>query len=144
MFLCLLAFISFWVRLDLPCANHVRLTSKHKDPNRFVSLSTSPAVALYYARCKGEMLQRVVRVDLRRLRPSRLIDVSTEEAATAAGLGPEAKCCTGGDGELLYLVPELQRQGVADSEKIFQDLGELTAEEILEAFADPETTLCKL
>jgi ribonuclease HI len=69
---------------------------------QYVSLTVVPAVALYYARCTGAAFQRVVRIDLTRLRPRSLIDLRTHAAAGAAGLSPRAMCCTGGDGELLY------------------------------------------
>jgi hypothetical protein len=69
---------------------------------QYISLTARPAVALYYARCCGALQQRVVRIQLSKLDPRRLVDVRTEAASNEAGLGPAAKCYTAGDYELLY------------------------------------------
>eukprot|EP00662_Eupelagonemidae_sp_cell21_P020697 gene20697-12484_t len=71
----------------------------------YVSLVARPEVALYRARSGGAPPHRVVRVDLHRLRLRRLVDLRTDTLASAAGLGPEARRCTDGDGELLYAGP---------------------------------------
>eukprot|EP00662_Eupelagonemidae_sp_cell21_P014828 gene14828-63532_t len=78
---------------------HVRGVAKQ---SQFVSLTVFPEVALYYARCRAALSQRIVRVDLQRLRGSRLVDLRTEQGCDGAGLGPDARALTAGDGELLY------------------------------------------
>eukprot|EP00660_Eupelagonema_oceanica_P013114 gene13114-biopygen17663 len=69
---------------------------------QFISLTLRPEMALYYARCRGARVQRVVRVDLRALRRSRLVDLRDEAGCDAAGLGPAGKCRTAGDQEVLH------------------------------------------
>eukprot|EP00660_Eupelagonema_oceanica_P019103 gene19103-biopygen11384 len=78
---------------------HILRTTEY---TQFVSMTTDPQVALYFALRWAKTRPRVVRIRAESLDESALVDVRTAESAAEVGLSPAACAQTGGDNEILY------------------------------------------